>query len=449
MEHTKNIKALILAAGDGKRMRADTPKPLVELWHKPLIGYVLDTLKSCGIKDIGVIVSSSEKGKQVAAYVRHMGAKTFTQSNPLGTAHAVLSAGKYIEDKQTDYLVLCADSPLLDAETLLPLLKAAPLQEKQASSYLAMEMLKDKHSFGVLYQNDLNHITNIIEASEQKKHSDSLTDLCNSGVCLFNGSYFADIVKKIGNSNTKKEYFLTDFPAIAHKAGLINLTTIAQDGYTLLGVNTPEELTHAGNLLQQRWRRYHMNNGVYLAAPDTVFFSHDTKLAPGCVLEPNIVFGPQVTIHKGSRILAFSHVEGATIQTGSTVGPFARLRPGTQLDKNVKVGNFVEIKKSHLQEGTKVSHLSYIGDAVLESNVNIGAGTITCNYDGVNKHKTHIEQGAFIGSNSSLVAPVTIGQGALVGAGSVITKDVPKDSLSLTRSRQKNIAEYQHPAKKR
>jgi len=438
---TRKLKAIVLAGGNSSRMKSDIPKPLIDLWGQPIIGYVLDVLKELGIQEIATVINALPEAQKIKAYVEERGSRTFVQKESLGTAHAVLSAEPFLRDKDADFLILYADAPLVQKSDLYNLINAGDRSCKAwCGAFLAMNVKAGSHSFGILNLTPGREIISITEASERAEKKNSLgDDICNSGFCLLSGKHARNILDKIKNDNLKKEYFLTDYPVVAREFGLSCTVAMASNFKSCLGVNTAEEFAHACDILQEQRRSYFMAHGVRLIAPQTVFFSYDTQIAPGVIVEPNVIFGTKVTIEKSACIRGFSYIEGACVGEKATIGPYARLRPGTSIGNQAKVGNFVEIKKSYLQQGVKVSHLSYIGDTTIEKNANIGAGTITCNYDGINKHKTHIGEDAFIGSNTALVAPVKIGKNSLIGAGSTITKSVPSNALSLTRSSQKFI----------
>ncbi len=450
MKKKRALKAVILAGGRSMRMKSIVPKPLIDLCGQPMMGYVLDALKAAGIQEIAVVTNASPQGEKIKAYAKEKGAKIFVQTKSLGTAHAVLAAEDFLTDT-ANILILCADTPLIKASDLQLLIKEKNnVSDTWSGSFLAMSLPANQHSFGILNTALDDEILSITEASERPLNTTAKPqDLCNSGICLLNGKYALTLLKKIKNQNRKKEYFLTDYPLVSTLAGLKCTAVVAQDNEACLGVNTATEFAHVSCVLQQRWRYHFMSQGVHLLAPDTLFFSYDTSIAPGAIIEPNVILGPKTIIEKEVRIKAFSYIEGAHIKSKSVVGPYARLRPDTILEEKTKIGNFVEIKKSHLKENVKVSHLSYIGDTLIESNANIGAGVITCNYDGTKKHKTYIDKGAFIGSNTALIAPVKIGKNAVIGAGSTITEDVQDNALSLTRAPQKFTKDFNQKKKGR
>jgi bifunctional UDP-N-acetylglucosamine pyrophosphorylase/glucosamine-1-phosphate N-acetyltransferase len=370
--------------------------------------------------------------ENVAAEARRAapGAELFVQTERLGTAHAVLAARAAILNGYDDVLVLFGDTPLVLPETIQRL--RAALADGAGLAALGFEPA-DPTGYGRLLMQDgeLAAIREHKDASPEER----AVGLCNSGLMALDGRRALSLLESIGRDNVQREYYLTDAVAVARSAGLRTQVVLASPD-EVLGVNDRIQLSTAEAIFQSRMRRNAMENGATLTAPDTVFFSHDTRVGRDVLIEPNVVFGPGCSIADGAIIHAFSHLEGASVGPGATAGPFARLRPGADLGSNVKVGNFVEIKASRIGAGAKVSHLSYIGDATLGEGVNIGAGTITCNYDGFNKARTNIGANAFIGSNSSLVAPVSIGEGAFVGSGTVVTRNVSPDALALARTPQ-------------
>ena len=356
------------------------------------------------------------------------------QDKALGTGHAVLAAADHMTGMD-DVLVLYGDTPLVTAETV-----QAMIQEKQDAgadmAVLGMRLENPGH-YGRLVGNAEGFVERIVEFKDANAEERDI-EFCNSGIVLISGQHARDLLTAIDNKNAKGEYYLTDIIEIGANKGL---KTIAVEGAPeeFMGVNSPEELASAEYLFQERQRLKFLEQGVRMQDPTTVYFAYDTEVAPDVSLEPHVYFGPGVSVATQATIRAFSHLEGCTVHAEAIVGPYARIRPGTSLGKQSRVGNFVEIKKSTVGEGSKISHLSYVGDADIGAQVNIGAGTITCNYDGYHKNKTTIQDNVFIGSNTALVAPITIGKNALVGAGSTLTQDVKKDGLALSRKEQANI----------
>ncbi|MDB5508142.1 MAG: UDP-N-acetylglucosamine diphosphorylase/glucosamine-phosphate N-acetyltransferase [Hyphomicrobiales bacterium] len=427
---SRRCLAVILAAGEGTRMRSTRPKVLHEVGGRSMLAHVLASVAAAGAEGISIVVGPGREDVAAEARRAAPGAELFVQSERLGTAHAVLAARAAIVNGYDDVLVLFGDTPLVLPETIQRL--RAALADGAGLAALGFEPA-DPTGYGRLLMQDgeLAAIREHKDASPEER----AVGLCNSGLMALDGRRALSLLESIGRDNVQREYYLTDAVAVARSAGLRTQVVLASPD-EVLGVNDRIQLAAAEAIFQSRMRRTAMENGATLTAPDTVFFSHDTRVGRDVLIEPNVVFGPGCSVADGATIHAFSHLEGATVGSGATAGPFARLRPGADLGANVKVGNFVEIKASRIGAGAKVSHLSYIGDATLGEGVNIGAGTITCNYDGFNKARTEIGANAFIGSNSSLVAPVRIGEGAFVGSGTVVTRDVAPDALALARTPQ-------------
>ncbi len=422
--------AVVLAAGEGTRMRSSLPKVMHPVAGLPMIGHVLASALAAGIERFAAVVGPGADALASFVAKRAPGTVLFEQTERRGTAHAVLAARAALDEGADDVLVLYGDTPLVRAETL------ARLREELAKG-AAIVVLgfrpADPTGYGRLIERD----GRLVAIREEKDASaeEKAIGFCNAGLMAFAGAGLVDLLAAIGNDNAKGEFYLTDAVEIANARGL-PVIAIEADAEEVAGVNTRVELAAVEAVWQKRARRAAMLAGVSLIAPETVYFSHDTALEADVTIEPNVVFGPGVAVERGAVIHAFSHLEGARVASGANVGPFARLRPGTALAEGAKVGNFVEVKNAAIGAGAKVSHLTYIGDAKVGADANIGAGTITCNYDGFDKALTVIGAGAFIGSNSALVAPVTIGDGAFVGSGSVITEDVAPDALALGRARQ-------------
>lgn len=426
---TAALAVIILAAGDGTRMKSARPKVLHQVAQRPMIRHVLDAVAPLEPARTLVVV-----GKSMAEVVASVApAETAVQSPPQGTGHAVKVALEALGRFEGDVLVVYGDTPLLTSQTLQALLAERRRAPAAAVAVLGMRP-QDPGPYGRLVLASDGSLAAIVEAKDATAEQRAIT-LCNSGVMAFDGRHVAALVSAVGNSNAKGEYYLTDTVGLARKQ---DLTCRALETSTdeLLGVNSRAELAVAEAMMQQRLRARHMVAGVTLVDPTTVYFSADTAIGRDTVIEPSVIFGPGVRVGEAVEIRAMSHIVGATIGDRAVVGPFARLRPGAELGPEVHVGNFVEIKAARLGPGSKANHLSYVGDAVVGRGVNIGAGTITCNYDGFLKSVTTIGDGAFIGSNTALVAPVSVGADAIVGAGSVITSDVPADALALGRGRQ-------------
>ncbi len=426
--------AIVLAAGEGTRLNSARPKVLHEIAGQPMIRHVLDALRP--LDPAATVVVLGRDSDSVARAVAP--SQSVIQFPPRGTGDAVRVAGPILgdrlaEDGITDVVVLFGDTPLLRAETIAELLAARRASPEVAVAVAGMRPA-DPGAYGRLVLGADGALLRIVEARDANAEERAI-GLCNGGIMAIDAARAFDLVDRIGNDNAKREFYLTDIVAIARGQGLA-CRVVELPAEELLGVNTRAELAAAEALMQDRLRRRAMENGATLVAPDTVFFSADTRLGRDVVVEPNVVFGPGVTLADNVRIRSFSHLEGAVIASGAIVGPFARLRPGAVLEEDVHVGNFVEVKASRLGAGAKASHLSYLGDSDIGAGTNIGAGTITCNYDGVNKWRTTIGERAFIGSNTALVAPVTVGDGAIVAAGSVVTSDVPADALTIARGNQ-------------
>ena len=421
-----SLAVLVLAAGDGTRMKSARPKVLHEIAHRPMLGHVLSAAAPLQPERTLVVIGKDMEAVAAAA-------ETVVQSPPLGTGHAVKVALAALGEFAGDVLVLVGDVALITTETLSALIAERRRAPAAAVAVLGMRPA-DPGAYGRLVLDEDGSLEAIVEARDATPAELAIA-LCNSGVIALDGRHARDLVAAIGNQNAKREYYLTDVVAIARQRGLL-CRAIEAPAEELLGVNSRAELAVAEATMQQRLRARHMAAGVTLVDPTTVYFSADTEIGRDSVIEPSVVFGPGVRVGEGVAIRAMSHIVGAVVGDGAIVGPFARLRPGTELGPKVHVGNFVELKAARLGEGSKANHLSYVGDTVVGREVNIGAGTITCNYDGFLKHETRIEDGAFIGSNAALVAPVTIGANAIVGAGSVITRDVPAEALALSRGEQ-------------
>lgn len=433
----RSCLAIVLAAGEGTRMKSSLPKVLHAIAGRSMVEHVLAAVGEAGAGRIAVVVGPDRE--DVAAAVRKAapGAEIFVQTERLGTAHAVLAAREALaREAVDDVIVAFADTPLVDAAAFASL--RAPLADGAAVAALGFEAA-DPHGYGrlVMQGERLVAIREEKDASEEERR----IRLCNAGLMAFSGAHALSLIESVGNENAKGEYYLTDVVGLAAARGLTTAVVRAPEEL-VQGVNDRVQLASAERAMQKRLRERAMREGATLLDPDTVYFSFDTRLARDVIVEPNVFFAPGVSVEEGATIRAFSHLEAARVGPRAEVGPFARLRPGADLGRKSKVGNFVEVKKSTLGEGAKVNHLTYIGDAEIGAGANVGAGTITCNYDGFGKHRTLIGEGAFVGSNSSLVAPVSIGAGAYVGSGSVVTQDVPADALALARGRQIVIRDW-------
>jgi bifunctional UDP-N-acetylglucosamine pyrophosphorylase/glucosamine-1-phosphate N-acetyltransferase len=422
--------AVVLAAGEGTRMRSARAKVLHAIAGRSLLAHVLHAVREAGGTMTAVVVGLGAEA--VAAEAKRIlpDAEIFVQAERRGTAHAALAAKAAIARAPDDVLVIFGDTPLIRPQTLTRIREAVA----QGAAVVVLGFRpKDPAGYGrlVVEGGELVAIREEVDASAVER---AIT-LCNGGLMAFAGPTALAILERIGNDNRKGEYYLTDAVAIARAMGC-KATVIEAEEDEVRGINTNAQLAETADVLQQRLRKAAMEQGVTLVAPETVFLSSDTKFGREVMVEPFVVFGPGVTVEDNAVIRSFSHLERAHVGKGALVGPYARLRPGAHLQENVHVGNFVEIKEALIETGAKANHLSYIGDATVGAGTNVGAGTITCNYDGVAKHRTEIGKDAFIGSNSALVAPVKIGDGAYVGSGSVITHDVPAAALALGRGRQ-------------
>ena len=412
----------------GTRMKSDLPKVMHKAGGRSLLGHVLTTVSDLASERVCVVVGPDMKPVTDEAKRFAPDCRLFEQTERNGTAHAVSMAVPGFEGFSGQVLILYGDVPLIEVGTLRELCEAAG----DTMAVLGFDAA-DPHGYGRLICDGdrLLAIREHLDASEDERHISH----CNSGIICIDCDLLRAWLPQIGNDNAKGEYYLTDLVEICNAQSKTCRFTLCDEDQ-VRGVNNRAQLAEIEAILQTRYRRKAMQGGATLVAPDTVFLSPDTRIGRDVVIEPHVVIGPGVKIADNAHILSFCHLEGASIAGGCTIGPYARLRPGADVQEGAKVGNFVEIKKAAIEPGAKVNHLTYIGDARIGEKANIGAGTITCNYDGYFKHFTDIGAGAFIGSNSSLVAPVKIGDGALVGSGSVITRDVEKDALAVARGRQ-------------
>ncbi|MGE5368552.1 MAG: bifunctional UDP-N-acetylglucosamine diphosphorylase/glucosamine-1-phosphate N-acetyltransferase GlmU [Chloroflexota bacterium] len=431
MSSTRKALAVVLAAGEGTRMKSDLPKVLHQVAGRSMLAHVLAAVAEAGVGSVAVVVGPGRDEVREEALRLAPGAATFVQTERLGTAHAVLAAREAIAEGYDDLLVLFADTPLVTGATISAL--RGTLAEGAGVAALGF-LAANPFGYGRLIQDAAGRLVAI---REEKDASDAerAIRLSNAGLMAIDGRRALGWLERVGNANAKGEYYLTDVIELARADGEDARVVLAEET-EVLGVNDRIQLAQAEAVAQARLRRSAMAGGVTMVAPETVFLCADTSLGRDVTIEPHVVFGPGVSIGDGAVIHAFSHLEGARVGPGAMIGPFARLRPGAVLAEKSKVGNFVEIKNANVAAGAKVNHLTYIGDADIGANANIGAGTITCNYDGFFKYRTQIGENAFVGSNSSLVAPVKIGAGAYVGSGSVVTRDVAPDALAVARGRQ-------------
>ncbi|WP_193141883.1 bifunctional UDP-N-acetylglucosamine diphosphorylase/glucosamine-1-phosphate N-acetyltransferase GlmU [Meridianimarinicoccus sp. MJW13] len=424
---------VILAAGKGSRMLSDRPKVLHQVGSLPLLGHALRSTEPLNPAHLIVVAGHGAEAVEAATARLAPAARTVRQTEQLGTAHAVDQARDLLADFDGDVTVLYGDTPFIRTETLERMNAA---RQDGADVVILGFDTPDPGRYGRLMITDGDRLHRIVEFKDASPEERAVT-LCNSGVVMAPAALLFDLIAQVGNANASEEYYLTDIVGLANDRGL-TCRAVTCDPAETLGINTRAELAGAEAVFQAARRAELMAAGVTLTAPETVFLSADTRIDPDCVIEPNVVFGPGVTLAPNVTIRSFSHLEGATVASGAVVGPYARLRPGARLSEDTRVGNFVEVKNADLARGVKVNHLSYIGDAEIGPASNIGAGTITCNYDGFLKHKTSIGAEVFIGSNTMLVAPVSIGDGANTGSGSVITRDVPEGALAIARARQDN-----------
>ena len=428
---------IILAAGKGTRMKSAKPKVLHEVAGKPIISHIIDKILSIRnnifIDKVVIVLGKESKETKLFIENNYKDINIVIQKNQLGTADAVLAAKNTFKNYNGKLIVLCGDTPLITSKLLLGLRE---LGKNFKLGLLGFKAINPK-GYGRIVINKSNKVSAIIEDNDANTIEKKI-DLCNSGMYVSETKLLYSLLSKVKLNSKNKEMYLTDIIYIANKDN-IKIGITYNKEVESLGVNDRKGLAMAEKEMQNILREKAMKNGVTLISPETVFFSIDTKISKDVQIGPNVVFGPRVKIGEGVRIEAFCHLEGVTINKNCTIGPFARLRPGTILEESSKIGNFVEVKKSKIKKGAKVNHLSYVGDADVGSNVNIGAGVITCNYDGVNKNKTTIGNNSFVGSNVSLVAPLKVGSNALIGAGSVITKDVSNNMLAVERNKQVTI----------
>ncbi len=421
--------AIVLAAGIGSRMKSALPKVMHAIAGRPMIGHVLASLAAEKIAPVVVVVGPDMDGLTKAVAPQ----RAVIQKDRLGTGHAVIQAKDAFAGYSGDILIVYGDTPFISPETLARMRAARGNGKKSPAVVVLGFTPKDPGAYGRLIVKN-GGLERIVEAKDAKP-TERKVKLCNSGIMLADAATLWKLLAKVNNKNAKGEYYLTDIVGLARKAGL-KCSVVEGTENELLGVNSRAELAEAEAIFQAKARARAMDNGATLTAPETVYFSADTKIGRDVEIGPFVVFGPGVEIDDNVTIKGFCHFEGARLAAGAIVGPYSRLRPGAHVGVDAHVGNFVEIKNAKLEQGAKVNHLSYVGDARVGAKANIGAGTITANYDGFNKSHTDIGAGASIGSNSVLVAPVKLGDGAMTGAGAVVTKDVPADGLALNSSRQ-------------
>lgn len=432
----RSCLSIVLAAGEGTRMKSSLPKVLHKIAGLPLVCHVIKQIELAGASQLAVVVGA---GAQDVTHVVQSFIKSvmiFEQKERLGTAHAVLSARLALQKEVDDVLIVFGDTPLIKQDSLL---KVREQLAVGADVVVAGFYASDPTGYGRLLEKNGKLIAIVEEkdaSDEEKKIS-----FCNGGILALNGKRALSLLEKVNNYNSKQEYYLTDIVSIASREGLeVRVVEVPFDN--IVGINNCFELFEADSLWQKRKARDLMLSGVTILKPETVYFSYDTEIEQGVVIEPNVYFGLGVKVQSGAVIHAFSYLEGAVVGIDAQIGPYAHLRPGTELARSVKIGNFCEVKKAKIGEASKINHLSYIGDAEIGAQTNIGAGTITCNYDGFHKYKIVIGDHAFIGSNSALVSPLMIGNGSYIASGSVITEDVPINSMAFGRARQVTKKDY-------
>ena len=429
----RQVAVVVLAAGQGTRMKSDLHKVLHPIAGRPMLLHLLAS--AAALNPVRTVVVAGARREQIEAAVVPLGVAVAIQAEQLGTGHAVLQAKAALDGFDGDVLILYGDVPLVTAATMRRMLDRLHEQDAPPAVVLGFR-LSDPSAYGRIVSEDNRTIAKMVEFKDASDAERQL-NLCNSGLmAVRSGDLFA-LLAQVGNDNAAGEYYLPDIVMLALKHGRAS-AVIETDAVEVAGVNSRAELTAVEREWQVRRRAQAMADGATLIAPESVWFAWDTQVGRDVLIEPNVFFGPGVRIADGATIRAFCHLEGATIGPGAEVGPYARLRPGTVLGEKVKIGNFVEVKKTVMGKGAKANHLTYLGDAEVGAGANVGAGTITCNYDGFFKYKTEIGAGAFVGSNSALVAPVTIGPGAIVAAGSVITADVAPDALAVARGKQES-----------
>lgn len=413
-------------------MKSDLPKVLHPVAQAPLVIHAMQAGAALAPAHTIVVAGHGAELVEKTVLSHDPDAQVVLQTEQLGTSHAVDQARAALEGFDGDAIVLYGDTPFIRPETL----KAMVAARRGGADVVVLGFeAQEPGKYGRLVTRG-DRLLRIVEAKDATPDELAIT-LCNSGVICADRAQLFELISKVGNDNAQGEYYLTDIVGLANDAGL-GCTAVTCSEQETLGINSRLELARAEAIWQAQRREQAMVEGATLVAPDTVYFAHDTRLGRDVVVEPHVIFGPGVCVADGVSLRAFSHLEGCSVETGAVVGPYARLRPGTEVGPKVKIGNFVEIKKTRLDEGAKINHLSYVGDAHVGAGANVGAGTITCNYDGVNKHLTQIGAGAFIGSNTALVAPVSIGAGAMVSAGATVTENVPDEALALARSKQVN-----------
>lgn len=430
-----SFSVIILAAGEGTRMNSSLPKVMHKLANQPMLGHILYNIKQLSVSNVMVVIGPDHDAIRDYVGMEYDRARCVVQQLRKGSGDAVKVALDQL-DVDHDVLVLYGDHPLITTQTMLQM--RLKLQEDQNNALvLASFIAEDPAHYGRLIVNQQNQLLEIIEFNDASDNQRQIT-LCNSGIMLIKGSLIRKLISEINNNNVKKEYYLTDLVKIARSHGFA-CQHLQVDEREMLGINNKQELARAETILQTKLRAKFLQQGVTLIAPETVYFSTDTIIGKDVVIHPFVVIGKGVEIANHAEIKSFSHLEGAVIGNHAKTGPFARLRPGAELGEKAVVGNFVEVKNAKIGHGSKVNHLSYIGDATIGKSSNIGAGTITCNYDGFNKHSTSIGSNVFVGSHTAFIAPVAIQDDVIIGAGSIITTDIEVGALAIARSVQRNL----------
>ncbi len=430
-----DFSTIILAAGQGVRMQSSIPKVMHQVASKPLIGYIIAVIEELKTKENLIVIGPNMDILRDYVMLENGTIKLTVQEERLGTGDAVKVGLKSL-NSNSDILVLYGDTPFIKPRTIKKMYELLHKNQQNALVVLGF-IAKNPAKYGRLIVDQKDILKDIIEfldcTEEQKK-----INLCNSGVMLIRKEYISDLLEQVQPNNAKKEYYLTDLVKIALSKNL-TCCYLTIDEFEAVAINTREELARAEEIIQRQLRKKFIENGVTLIDQNSVHFASDTTIEPDVTIYPQVFFGPGVEVKSGSEIKSFSHLEGAAIGNNCIIGPFARVRPGTTLDKQVKIGNFVEVKNADIKQKTKINHLSYIGDISIGESTNIGAGTVICNYDGFNKHHTNIENNVFIGSNTTIISPVNIDGESIIGAGSVITENINKGDLAISRSKQHNI----------
>ncbi|AIL65430.1 Bifunctional protein GlmU [Rickettsiales bacterium Ac37b] len=424
------VSVVILAAGHSRRMHSNTPKILHKLASRELISYVVDVATTLLPEQIITIINPNHTIVKDFLHKFYPNIILCNQPNPVGTGHAVLCSLPIISEDVEYIIILFGDTPFITHNTLNNLLTILQKNQNHVLGLLGFRA-NNPAGYGRLVIQD-NHLTEVIE-SKDIESDQFLYNLCNSGVMIIKRDKLEELLSSLDNKNNQNEFYLTDLVKIATNKGY-SCTYLETEEEEVLGINDKAQLAHAEQIQQNRLRTYFLKEGVTLLNPDSITFSYDTVIDQDVTIHPHVVFGTKVKIENNVEIKSFCHIEGATLKSHTIIGPFARIRPTTIIEEHSKIGNFVEIKNSHIANNSKINHLSYIGDTTVGYNTNIGAGTITCNYDGINKYKTTIGNNVFIGSNSSLIAPITISDNSLIGAGSTININIPENALAISRT---------------